>query len=375
MARTVTVMVWVPALPPIDATIGISAASATICSIEASNSEMTKLASMAVMRLTTSQGARLRTVRNTLSESSSSPTPPSSLMSSVASSWMTSTMSSTVSTPTSRWLSSTTADFDQVVALEHAGGFFLVLGGFDRDDFAHQGLDLHLALGAQEPVERNGAEHPVARIDDVELEELVRQVLIGAQVVDRLTHRPERRDGDELGLHAPAGGILGKIEAALQAEPLEGRHLREDFLPVLAIHVLEDVDRVVAVERRHAARHIARRQLLDQLRPDRVVDFGQRQVVELVAEHLHELHTLVGIQRLDHVTGVGGVERLHHVGEVVLLLRQEVRAQAVEPVLAEVSIRIAERVGIDAGYPACRDVGFFGHGDPAGLGASGVELV
>ena len=37
-ARTVTVIVWVPALPPIDATIGIKTANATICWMVASNS-------------------------------------------------------------------------------------------------------------------------------------------------------------------------------------------------------------------------------------------------------------------------------------------------------------------------------------------------
>ena len=36
-ARTATVMVWVPALPPMLATIGISTASATIFSIAPSN--------------------------------------------------------------------------------------------------------------------------------------------------------------------------------------------------------------------------------------------------------------------------------------------------------------------------------------------------
>ena len=36
-ARTETAMVCVPALPPIEATIGISTASATICSIAAPN--------------------------------------------------------------------------------------------------------------------------------------------------------------------------------------------------------------------------------------------------------------------------------------------------------------------------------------------------
>ena len=60
MARTATVMVWVPALPPIEATIGISTASATICWIVASNKAITQEARMAVARLTSSQPKRLR---------------------------------------------------------------------------------------------------------------------------------------------------------------------------------------------------------------------------------------------------------------------------------------------------------------------------
>jgi hypothetical protein len=76
-ARTVTVMVCVPALPPIEATIGISTASATICSMVASNRLITQEARMAVARLISSQLKRDRTVETMLSDSSSSPTPPS----------------------------------------------------------------------------------------------------------------------------------------------------------------------------------------------------------------------------------------------------------------------------------------------------------
>ena len=61
-ARTATVMVCVAALPPIEATIGISTASATICSMVASNSLMTEDASSAVPRLMNSHRKRLRTV-------------------------------------------------------------------------------------------------------------------------------------------------------------------------------------------------------------------------------------------------------------------------------------------------------------------------
>ena len=64
-ARTVTVSDWVPALPPMEATIGMSTASATICSMEASNRPMTREARTAVARLTRSQTKRRREVRQT----------------------------------------------------------------------------------------------------------------------------------------------------------------------------------------------------------------------------------------------------------------------------------------------------------------------
>src|SRR4029453_19654815 len=67
-ARTATVMVWVPALPPMLATIGISTASATIFWIDHSNWLITHDASNAVSRLANSQVKRLRAVVQTESD-------------------------------------------------------------------------------------------------------------------------------------------------------------------------------------------------------------------------------------------------------------------------------------------------------------------
>ncbi len=58
MARTVTAMVCVPALPPMLATIGISTASATSFSIAAPKAAMIRLATKAVPRFATSQRTR-----------------------------------------------------------------------------------------------------------------------------------------------------------------------------------------------------------------------------------------------------------------------------------------------------------------------------
>ena len=66
-ARTATVMVCVPALPPMEATIGISTASATICSMVASNCLITAGRECAVPRLTSSHQNRAGTIWRTLS--------------------------------------------------------------------------------------------------------------------------------------------------------------------------------------------------------------------------------------------------------------------------------------------------------------------
>ena len=58
MARTVTASVWVPALPPTPATIGISAARIASRSIESSKKRMTVDATSAVSRLAASQRTR-----------------------------------------------------------------------------------------------------------------------------------------------------------------------------------------------------------------------------------------------------------------------------------------------------------------------------
>jgi hypothetical protein len=57
-ARTVTASVCVPALPPMEATIGMRIAKATMVSIAAPNCAMMKLATIAVPKLAISQRTR-----------------------------------------------------------------------------------------------------------------------------------------------------------------------------------------------------------------------------------------------------------------------------------------------------------------------------
>jgi hypothetical protein len=76
-------MVWLPELPPMPATMGISAASATSFSIEPSKAPITREAMKAVTRLTASQAQRFFTESQTGAKMSSSSRRPAWLSSSL----------------------------------------------------------------------------------------------------------------------------------------------------------------------------------------------------------------------------------------------------------------------------------------------------
>ena len=263
---------------------------------------MTEADRKAVARLTSSQGTREREVASTVSDSSSSPTPPMRSRSSSASCWMTSTTSSMVSTPTSRSFSSTTAaDSRSYCSNSRAASSWSIVAGNGVPRLMHDVFDLDRALGAQDLVEVDRAEQLEGRIDDEDLAETVGQVLVLAHVVDGLADRPERRHGDELGLHAPAGGLFRIVERAAQPDPLGERQLRQDLVLVLLVEVFQDVDGVVGIELLHRLGDLLVGQIVDDVEADRLVDLGQRGEIEILAEQFDQRAALLGQQRLEQV--------------------------------------------------------------------------
>ena len=109
MLRTTSVSVWLPAMPPMLATMGISTASATTFSSVSWNRPTTQEARKAVARLTPSHTARRRAAGSTGAKVSSSSDRPVRLMRECSdSSRMTSTTSSMVMRPRRRPSASTT---------------------------------------------------------------------------------------------------------------------------------------------------------------------------------------------------------------------------------------------------------------------------
>ncbi len=162
----------------------------------------------------------------------------------------------------------------------------------------------------------------VGGIDHEHLVEAVGKVVGLAHIVDRLPHRPERRHGDEIGLHEAAGGVLGIFEAPLERRTLEGRKLGKDVRLVLLVEVLDQIDGFVGVELLQGLGHLLCRHGLDHLVAHRFVKLGQGAGLEVVAKRDDEEPALLGAEQLDQVGEVGFVQlegKLARLVGVVLL--------------------------------------------------------
>ena len=316
-ARTVTVMVCDPALPPMPATIGISTASATICSIVRVEQADHRGRQKRRQEIDQQPGhARARSRENGVGQ----------------------LFVADAAHAQQILLGLLLDDVDHVVDGQHAdqplvlvddgGRKKIVLLEFARRLFlvhrgrngvprlVHDVLDLDRALGAQDLVEIDGAEQLEGRIDDEDLAEAVRQVLVVAHVVDGLADGPERRHGDELRLHAPPGGFFRIVERTAQPDAFGERQLRQDLVLVLLVEVLQNVDRVVGIEFLHRLRDLRIGQIVDDLEADRLVDLGQRGKVEVLAEEFDQRAALLGQQRLEQIAEL----RLVQVADIMLEL-------------------------------------------------------
>ena len=214
--RTVTVSAWVPALPPMPATIGISVASATSRAIVPSKWAMTKAPIRAVNRLTTSQGRRFMLVCRAGTKVSSARH--AAQLEDVVLGLLVDHVDHVVDGDHAQE-AAVAVDHgggDQGVAVEGAGDVLLV--GLGREGAQLLVLDVgqrHGAPAAQQAPERHVAHDLEARVDQEDVVEVVRQVGMGAQIVDGLADRPVFRDRHHLALHQAAGAPLRERQALL----------------------------------------------------------------------------------------------------------------------------------------------------------------
>jgi hypothetical protein len=182
---------------------------------------------------------------------------------------------------------------NEVVLAELVGHVFLLVGDLEhRVVGLHQVGDGDFAPAAQDARQGHRADEVERRVDDIDFDELVRQLPGDAHVVDGVADRPEGGNGHELGLHQPAGGAFGEVEGAAQRLAVDLGQLAEDLLAVGLVEVLDQVERVVGVEAPDGGGDHVVGQRLHQVVAHRLVEFRQRLDVEAAPEQMDELDPL-----------------------------------------------------------------------------------
>ena len=252
---------------------------------------------------------------------------------------------------------------NEIVALEPPRHLLLVLGRAHHVALRlHQLGHRHRALGAHQPVERHRAEELAGRIDHIDFEEALGQILGLAHVVDGLSDGPGRRHRDELGLHPPPGGLFRIVEALRDRDALGRRQLLEDLRLLFLGQVLQDVDGVVGIELAHALGDGLGAEFLEDLLAHRVVDFGQRREVEVLAQQLDELRAEVVIERLDQVAGIGFVQLADQRAQQAGIAAGDRFRDGLDELGPDRAVLIAQTIGRSVG--GCGDVLSVGHAGP-----------
>ena len=85
-------------------------------------------------------------------------------------------------------------------------------------------------------------------VDDEHLPEIGGQVIMAAQIVDRVADRPVLGDRDQLALHQPAGGFLRIGQRLLDRGAIVGLHRAQHLALLVGVEILDDRDGIVGVE-------------------------------------------------------------------------------------------------------------------------------
>ncbi|MND95852.1 hypothetical protein D3C80_881160 [compost metagenome] len=207
-----------------------------------------------------------------------------------------------------------------MVFLEDVGDLFLIDVHLDGVDRLHQLGQGRGARAAQQAADGHPADRPVHRVDDIDVEEELGQVVaLGAHVVDGVADVPELRRGHELALHQAAGGILGVAQRAFDGGALDLGHGGQHPLALVVLQVLDDRGGVVRIQFLQGLGQGGGGDALEHLLADAVVHLGQG------------FGQQVRRQPLDHDRAVLGGQEAHEIGDVsgVQVFQQAAQAHAV----------------------------------------------
>ena len=139
-------------------------------------------------------------------------------------------------------------------------------------------------MAAHDPAQLAGSNRLVLRIDHKHFPEILRQILMIAQIIDQLSNRHMLRYCDQIALHDTPGGFLGIGQRILDRRAVFGVEFGKDGLLVRLFHILDNRDGVIGVELPCQIGKLGGGQGIDNVFADIIVDLGQHLGAHQVAK-------------------------------------------------------------------------------------------
>ena len=289
------------------ATIGISTASATICSIVPSNWPTTLDARNAVPRLMPSQTMRRRNARGTGREQ---------VFVLVEAGGAQRLVLGLLADDVDDVVDGDAAEQD-VVVVDDRRADPVVVGELARDlvrGFVHvdrrllvvdQLVDRRVGLVRQQRLQRDAAEVLVAAADDVQVVGVLGQFAAQAQVAQHDVDGGVGAHRHHVGVHQAAGGVLVVRQHLLEALAVLAVHRLEDFVDDGVGQVLDQVGEVVDVEVFDRGDDLVRVHVREQAFAHFVADVHQHFAVVLGIDQAPHHRALGRRQRFEQVADLG----------------------------------------------------------------------
>ena len=199
---------------------------------------------------------------------------------------------------------------DHAIAAEQDRNLLLVHVGRNLAKVAfHDLADAARARRAEQPAKADFPDRVARRVNHENQIELRVAEARAPQKIDGPANGPERRHGDNLALHHPAGGILRIGEAFLDQHAVLGGQGCQDIVNLVLLQLFNDVDRIIGFKVGELARKRLHPHDIDNLVAGILVKIGQCFRIKAVAKNAHQLGRPERRQPFQKVSLVSRVQR------------------------------------------------------------------
>jgi len=156
-------------------------------------------------------------------------------------------------------------------------------------------------------------------VNHEDLEEIGRQIMPPAQVIDHIAHTHVFGHGHEVAAHQAPGGFFGIGQRAFDCGAVFRIEFGQHRLLVLFVEILDQLDGIIGFELFGDESNSLCRQRLHHVFANIIVEFGNHFRAHQVGDRARQRGPVIAVEQLEQIGDIGRVERLYQVVDRALV--------------------------------------------------------